>query len=184
MRIKIFSKPLLTLLVILGSFNACDVNRLDTPPLDLTEESYLTLETEYNQLLYNAYAKMTDWYWFAAQDYKHAMYFLPADDITEPNGAYSTWESFNNLNSSDSWVRDFYRATYELIQRANVVIEKTSTADRTQFEDPSFLDNQLGEGYFLRAFAFFKLFNMYGTAPIVLQRLDIQTLHQPRTTGT
>jgi starch-binding outer membrane protein, SusD/RagB family len=184
MRMKIFSKPLLTSLVILTSFTACDVNKLDTPPVELTEDSYLTLETEYDQLLYNAYAKMTDWYWFAAQDYKHAMYFLPGDDITEPNGAYVTWESFNNLNSNDPWVSDFFRATYELIQRANVIIEKTSTADRTIFEDPSFLDQQQGEGYFLRALAFFKLYNMYGTAPIVLKRLDIETLHQPRSTGT
>jgi starch-binding outer membrane protein, SusD/RagB family len=184
MRMKIFSKPLLTSLVILTSFNACDVNKLDTPPVELTEDSYLTLETEYNQLLYNAYAKMTDWYWFAAQDYKHAMYFLPGDDITEVNGAYITWESFANLNSSDPWVSDFFRATYELVQRANVIIEKTSTADRTLFEDPSFLDAQLGEGYFLRALAFFKLYNMYGTAPLVLERLDIETLHQPRSTGT
>src|SRR5687768_9239778 len=109
MRMKIFSKPLLTSLVILTSFNACDMNKLDTPPVELTEDSYLTLETEYNQLLYNAYAKMTDWYWFAAQDYKHAMYFLPGDDITEVNGAYITWESFANLNSSDPWVSDFFR---------------------------------------------------------------------------
>ena len=38
MRMKILSKPLLTSLVVLASFNACDVNRLDTPPLDLTED--------------------------------------------------------------------------------------------------------------------------------------------------
>lgn len=184
MKVRIFGKYMLTSAVVLASFNACNVDKLDTPPLDLTEDSYLTLQTEYNQLLYNAYAKMTDWYWFAAQNYKHAMYFLPGDDITEPNGAYVRWESFSNLNSGDDWVRDFYRATYELIQRTNVIIEKTSTADRTIFEDPSFLDQQHGEALFLRALAYFKLYNMYGTAPLVTVRLDTETLHQPRTSGT
>ncbi len=184
MKIKIFSKYALTAAVTLTTINACNVDKLDTPPLGLTEDSYLTLKTEYDQMIYNAYAKMTDWYWFAAQDYKHAMYFLPGDDITEPNGAYVRWESFSNLTSTDAWVADFYRATYEMIQRANVVIEKTSTADRTIFEDPSFLDQEQGEALFLRALANFKLFNMYGTAPLITKRLDTETLHQPRSTGT
>jgi starch-binding outer membrane protein, SusD/RagB family len=184
MRIKIFSKCVLTSVVVLTSFNACDVDKLDTPPLDLTEETYLTLETEYNQLLYNAYAKMTDWYWFAQQNYKHAMYFLPGDDITEANGAYSKWESFNNINSGDDWVRDFFRSTYEMIQRTNVIIEKTTEADRTLFEDPTFLDNQHGEALFLRALAFFKLYNMYGTAPVITSRLGIENMHQPLSSGT
>jgi starch-binding outer membrane protein, SusD/RagB family len=184
MKTKIKNRFFLTILIVIASITACDVHRLDSEPLGLTEDSYLTLESQYNELLYNAYAKMTDWYWFAAQNYRHAMYFLPGDDITESNGVYARWEAFNNITSSDSWVQYFFTATYQLIQRTNVIIEKTTEADRSQFDDPTFLDYHKGEALFLRALANFKLYNMYGTAPLVIERLDTETLHQPRTTGT
>lgn len=184
MKTNIKNRYLLTALLVIVSMNACDVNRLESEPLGLTEDTYLTLESQYNELIYNAYAKMTDWYWFAAQNYRHAMYFLPGDDITEANGAYAMWESFNNINSGEGWVSYFFTATYQMIQRANTIIEKTTAADRTIFEDPTFLDHLKGEALFLRALANFKLYNMYGTAPVVTERLTTETLHQPRSTGT
>jgi starch-binding outer membrane protein, SusD/RagB family len=181
---SIFLKSLFTAVIVVFSFNACDISRLDSPPLGLTEESYFTLQSEYEQALYNAYAKMTDWYWFRAQSFLQPMYFLPGDDITEENGVYGTWEIFNNINPTDGRISYFWRATYELIQRTNVVIEKTSQADPTQFDDPSFLDIHRGEALFLRALANFKLYNMFGTAPVVTERLNVETLHQPKSEGT
>lgn len=182
---KLFIKRyLLTAIIIVFSFNACDVTRLDSPPLGLTEESYFTLQSEFEQALYNAYAKMTDWYWFRAQNYLHPMYYLPGDDITEINGVYGTWEIFNNLNPTNGQIAYFWRATYELIQRTNVVIQKTTDADQSLFDDPSFLDVHRGEALFLRALAFFKLYNMFGTAPVITERLGVETLHQPRSQGT
>jgi starch-binding outer membrane protein, SusD/RagB family len=170
-------------LVVL-SFAACDLNRLDTPPLSLTEETFLTRESEYNELLFNAYAKMTDWYWFAANNPKHAVLFLPGDDVTEPQGRYAMWESFNNINPTEGFVRDFYRSTYEMIQRANTVVEKTAEGDPGVSSDPQFLTRIKGEGHFLRALAYFKLFNMFGAVPLITERLNIETIHQPRSTGT
>ena len=181
---KIFFKGLFTVLITVFSFTSCDVTRLDSPPLGLTEESYFTLQSEYEQVLYNAYAKMTDWYWFRAQSFLQPMYYLPGDDITEENGVYGTWEIFNNINPTDGRISYFWRATYELIQRTNVVIEKTSQADPAQFDDPSFLDINRGEALFLRALANFKLYNMFGTAPLVTERLSVETLHQPKSEGT
>ena len=51
---------LLTAFITIFSFNACDKDRLDSPPLGLTEDSYFTLQSEFEQVLYNGYAKMTD----------------------------------------------------------------------------------------------------------------------------
>ncbi|HEY9486770.1 MAG TPA: RagB/SusD family nutrient uptake outer membrane protein, partial [Chryseosolibacter sp.] len=182
---KLFNKRfLLTATITIFSFNACDVERLDSPPLGLTEDSYFTLKSQYEQVLYSAYAKMTDWYWFHAQDFSQPMSFLPGDDITEDNGAFATWEIFNNLNSSNGMVRYFFNSTYELLQRTNVVIEKTTNADESLFEDPSFLDVHRGEALFLRALANFKLYNMFGTAPLVIARLKSETMHQPKSEGT
>lgn len=175
---------LLTALITIFSFNACDKDRLDSPPLGLTEDSYFTLKSEFEQVLYNGYAKMTDWYWFRAQGFLQPMYFLQGDDITEEDGVFDTWEIFNNINSTNGRVNYFWNSTYELIQRTNVVIEKTTLADPSLFEDPSFLDIHRGEALFLRALANFKLFNMFGTAPVISARLNPETLHQPRSEST
>ena len=181
---KLFSRTILTALVTVFSFNACNIERVDSPPLGLTEDSYFTLQSEFEQVLYNAYAKMTDWYWFRAQSFLQPMYFLPGDDITEENGVYGTWEIFNNVNPTDGRISYFWRATYELIQRTNVVIEKTTNADPSLFDDPSFLAIHRGEALFLRSLANFKLFNMFGSAPVITERLGVETLHQPKSEGT
>lgn len=175
---------LLTACITIFSFNACDVSRLDSPPQGLTEDSYFTLQSQFEQVLYNGYAKMTDWYWFHAQGYIQPMSFLQGDDITEEDGVYDTWEKFNNINSTNGDVNYFWTSAYELIQRTNVVIQKTIAADPSLFRDPSFLDIQRGEALFLRSLANFKLFNMFGTAPLVTERLTTETLHQPKSEGT
>src|SRR5690606_18049803 len=105
------------------------------------------------------YAKMTDWYWFRSQGFLQPMYHLPGDDITENNGVFSTWEIFNNINPTEGRLSYFWNSTYEMIQRTNVVIEKTQAADPSEFDNPEFLDLHRGEALFLRALAFFKLFN-------------------------
>lgn len=184
MKRNIKNRYLLTALLLVVSFNACDVDRLETPAVGYTEDNFPTEASHYNELIYNAYAKMTDWYWFASQNYRHAMFFLPGDDITETDGVYATWESFNNINSTHDWISYIFTSTYQMIQRANVVIEKTTAADPGLFEDPAFLDHRKGEALFLRALANFKLYNMFGTAPLVAERLTNENLHQPRSTGT
>ena len=182
---KLFTKRyLLTAALAIFSFSACDVDRLDSPPLGLIEENYFTLESQYNEVLYSAYAKMTDWFWFHAQDISYPLFILQGDDITETAGRFPEWETFSNLNSTDGKVRYYFNATYELIQRANVVIEKTGAADRSLFRDPSFLDTQHGEGLFIRALANFYLYNMFGTAPLITERLNVETMHQPKSEGT
>jgi hypothetical protein len=181
---NIFIKSVLTAFITAFSFNACNIERVDSPPLGLTEDSYFTLQSEFEQVLYNAYAKMTDWYWFRAQSFLQPIYYLPGDDITEENGVYGTWEIFNNINPTDGRISYFWRSTYEMIQRTNVVIEKTTEADPSLFDDPSFLDIHRGEALFLRALGNFKLFNMFGTAPVITERLGVESIHQPRSQGT
>ncbi len=184
MKKSLIYKFSLTIVITVFSLNSCDVDRLDSPPLGLIEENYFTLESQYNEVLYAAYGKMTDWFWFHAQDFSYPMFILPGDDITETNGVFASFEIFNNLNSTNGLVRYFFNSTYELIQRANVVIEATEKGDRSLFRDPSFMDNQHGEGLFLRALANYYLYNMFGTAPLVTERLVLETMHQPKSQGT
>jgi hypothetical protein len=172
-----------TVCALLLAVSSCDISRLDTPSIALTELDYFKDRNDFEQALFHGYSKMTDWYWFRAQNFIHPMLFLPGDDITESQ-AFQTWEQFNNLNPTNDYVTYFYTSTYQMIQRVNVVVEKVDVANPTEFPDPSFLPIVKGEALFLRALANFKLWNMYGTAPVITERLSTVNMNQPRSTGT
>jgi hypothetical protein len=178
-----FNTKTLILLATFFSLLACDRSRLDTPPLQLTEDAYFSSDAEFSLALMNAYAKMTDWYWYRGNDILHRMYHLPGDDITEESGSFSTFELFSGITTTNSHVEYFFDKTYELLQRANLIIEKADEADRSAFEDPTFIDRNKGEALFLRALANFKLFNMFGTAPLITKRLSSDNTNTPRTEG-
>ncbi len=186
MRTPFHTKVFFTLLALaVASIYACDRDRLDTPPLGVTEENFFQNRNDYQLAVFNVYAKMTDWYWFRAQSFLQRMYYLPGDDITTVDDNFATWELFAGINPNDQNFNEyFWDKTYELIQRANVVIEKTTEADPAKFEDPSFLPHFKGEALFLRALANFKLFNMYGTAPLITTRLTNENTNTPRSEGT
>lgn len=180
---KVMKHYLTTIFIVFAAITSCDISRLDTPSIALTELDYFKDRSDFDQALFHGYSKMTDWYWFRGQNFIHPMLFLPGDDITEDQ-AFQTWEQFNNLNSTNDYVTYFYTSTYQMIQRVNVVIEKVDAANPTEFPDPSFLPVVKGEALFLRALAYFKLFNMYGTSPVITERLTTTTMNQPRSSGT
>ena len=183
--INIFTRRTLIILTFIGGVLACDVSRLDTPPLGLTEETYFTSADEYRLALLNAYAKMTDWYWYhgGSGAILHRLWHLPGDDITEEAGSFSTFELFSGITPTNGFVEEFFDKTYEMVQRVNLIIEKTGEADPSEFEDPSFLNYNRGEALFLRALAYFKLYNMYGTAPLITERLSSDNTNTPRSEG-
>lgn len=178
-------KRLLLFGMILLGVMSCDISRLDTPPLGLTEDAYFSSESEFRLAMMNAYAKMTDWYWFhgGSGNILHRMYHLPGDDITEESGSYATFEIFSGITPTNGYVTDFFDKSYEMIQRVNLLIEKTGEADRSEFDDPAFIDHNRGEALFLRALVYFKLYNMFGTAPLITERLSSNNTNTPRSEG-
>jgi hypothetical protein len=70
------------------------------------------------------------------------------------------------LNPSDGKLNQFFKSSYILIGRANKVLEKLTTASPGVFTTPGFKDNIRGEALFLRAYAHFMLWNVFGTAPL------------------
>ncbi|WP_198664753.1 RagB/SusD family nutrient uptake outer membrane protein [Lewinella sp. IMCC34191] len=169
------------------TFYACDPERVETPPLGVTEDSYFSTELEFERALFNAYAKMTDWYWFGggstATPNMAPVFHLMGDDITEASGPYGRWELFSGISPSDGRVAYMWEKTYELLQRSNLVIQKTEQAEPENFDDPSFLEVHRGEALFLRSLANFMLFNLYGTAPNINERLTSENTDQPRSQG-
>lgn len=79
-------------------------------------------------------------------------------------GEAAQFESYT-IESTNGIVADYYRSMYEVIFRANTVIENLDVAEgkRGQFE---------GEAKFARAYAYFNLVRLYGDVPLIDRVID------------
>lgn len=75
------------------------------------------------------------------------------------------WNSYSsNLNSQTAHARDIWDNMYGNINSANIVIENVPK----YYGGGTDKDTRLGEGYFMRAFDYFKLVKQYGGVPLKL----------------
>jgi starch-binding outer membrane protein, SusD/RagB family len=171
----------MALALVLLSFGACK-ERLDLQPLTDTEASYFTEEVHFERAILGVYAKMSDWYWYNNNNIIHSMWHLPGDDITT-NGNYP-FEVFVTLQPGVGELNTYFRTAYQLIARANVVIQKIGEENGV-ITTPGLKNAILGEAYFLRAHAYFNLWNFYGTSPLVTERIQTQDkIQTPSSSGT
>ncbi|MDX2286937.1 MAG: RagB/SusD family nutrient uptake outer membrane protein [Bacteroidia bacterium] len=175
-------KYMLALLLTLLTQQACkDADFLDVEPAFLTEENYFLNEEEFERSVRGVYAKMTDWYWFGNNSPLSPMWQLPGDDLTTLGDM--PHEIFATLNSGEDRLSRYYKSTYELINRANVVLEKN--APSTVYKDLSLKNYHRGEALFLRGLAYYNLWNLFGTSPLVTERTKtIEQSTSPGTSGT
>ncbi len=165
-------KSILTIALIVGGVialnNGCkDNDILDVKPGFLTEESYFQDESEFDRSVRGIYAKLTDLYWFRNNDPIVGIWQLPGDDITTLGDVPQ--EIFATLNSGNGWLNGYYKSLYEMINRANVVLEKN--ADSKVYTSETTKKAHRGEALFLRGFAYYRLWNTFGTSPIALERV-------------
>ena len=182
--IKIFKSLLLTLL-FLSPFSACDKSHLDLQPKSETEASFFKDDYQFFRAIVGTYAKLTDIYWFNNNNPSHWVWMLPGDDLTT-NGNNST-ESFAGIIVSEGRFNDIWIAYFRIISRANVILEKIALAP----EDPSVnittetTEKIKGEALFLRSLMYYKLWNLWGTAPLINTRIkDLGSSKTPSSKDT
>ncbi|GAB2775880.1 RagB/SusD family nutrient uptake outer membrane protein [Rhabdobacter roseus] len=156
---------------------SCDPTLVDEPTLSPTEVSYFSNVVEFRSQLTSVYATLYDDYHFAATGYNGwvaSTWLLPGDDLTESLGIRTSVELFDGtLNPNNAQLRSQFTSCYKLIARANVAIEKTRTVDYSGFpEGVEEIARMEGEALFLRGYAYFKLFNIFGSVPLVIKRLQ------------
>jgi len=187
-KMKSFKLMLVGIVVLLIS-TSCNEEVIDLNPLGApTEGTYFQTEEHFNAAVLGVYQKMSFYYaWNVGapgSDHIHAVWLLPSDDLTNPGG--NSKEIFASLNGGDGELANFYRWTYQLIARANSVLEKLEENRDFAYDADSDMDDyHQGEALFLRAYANFLLWNTYGTAPLSAAR--IRTLDEaeiPNSTGT
>ncbi|WP_339864468.1 RagB/SusD family nutrient uptake outer membrane protein [uncultured Algoriphagus sp.] len=178
-------KYYLTIGVLAFSISSCDKDRIDAQPLTVTENDFFTNNVEFDLTVFSAYATLTDYYFFRGNNFLHEIYHMRGDDITEDRGNRAAFELFAGLTSSNNKVTYYYERTYRMIQRCNVIIEKSETIDTSGFEDPARVQVNRGEALFLRGLAYFNLYNLYGKAPLVTERIsERDKVNTPPSEGT
>jgi hypothetical protein len=89
-----------------------------------------------------------------------------ADDLNYTGNTADMTGFYNNAINSGNFIlyRDFWRTPYETIYHANICIEslQNSTAITTTLKT-----QLLGESYFIRAFCYYYLVNLFGDVPLL-----------------
>jgi hypothetical protein len=109
---------------------------------------------------------------------------LPSDDLT--TRATYAHENFSGLNGSNGQLNLYYNWAYQLIARANTVLQKIEeNGDFAYSKQPELKNYHKGEALFLRAYMYFNLWNVFGTAPLVIQRItNLSNAYPPNSQGT
>src|SRR5688572_12037621 len=79
------------------------------------------------------------------------------------------------INNDDGVIRSTWRNYYNIINRANVMLDEIETADASAVTNK---DRHIGEAKFLRAFAYFNLVRIFGDVPMVTKPTGIGESYQ------
>ncbi len=183
MKRNIFIKALSVILTV-SLVLSCSQDSLDLNPINDTEASYFTEELHFKNAVFGAYAKLSDLYWYNANNPIHMFWLLPGDDLTTVGDI--PFEVFGTLNSSNGEVSKYYQTLYQVVARANVALDKLNDPDISSVITTAGLkDNLKGEALFLRAYAYMQLWNYFGTAPLVAERIKTSDgITPPSSVGT
>jgi hypothetical protein len=165
---------------------SCNEETIELLPIGNTEASYFQNESQMEEAIMGVYQKNGFFYMFGGGQNNNTapIFHLPGDDLTTP--ANYAQENFSGLNGGNGQLSGFYNYSYQLIARANIMLEKIE--DNGEFaytRQPELRDYHKGEALFLRAYMYMQLWNVYGTAPLVTERItNISNAYPPNSEGT
>ena len=174
-------------IVSMGMLVSC-YDGLDIKPAIETEEEYFESETKIQNGVGAVYAALTHIY--GASDVNNrgvAIYMLAGDDLKpRDRSSEAPFEAFAGLNSSNGAVERFWKNLYWMVYRANFMLEKIEEpAVKAVYETDKLYEYNRGELLFLRAWAFSKLWDYYGKAPLQSKRIHtIEEAYLPPSAGT
>src|SRR5687767_10181519 len=117
--IKYYGILLITAMTISIS---CNKDHIDLAPFNVTEADYFKTETHFTKAVFGIYAKQSDWYWYSAGGSLIPVTYLPGDDVTTTGN--EAFEQFGQIQPSDGSISYYYSVSYQLIGRANLVLQK------------------------------------------------------------
>lgn len=170
-------------------FNSCKKSSLDLVDPDITESDFFKTQDDFFRATMGAYAKITDLYWFNNNNALHGSWLLPGDEITVgADGGHDDnygFDQFVQITPGKGAISDIWTTMYQIINRTTIILNKCDEAAATVFTDPSMKDYIKGEALFLRSWSYIKLWNLYGTAPLITTRItDFGKVKTPNSKGT
>ena len=152
-------------------FHSCDDNDLEVEISSPVQEQYFKESTlSYSEAVIGIYQKLMFLYLYNGNIINHDLFLFQDDDLTTDK--FAPFESFSPINSGNGSINRFYSVGYQLINRANVVIENIETNGPVVFaKDLELKDWIEGEARFLRAYMYFRLADYLGTPPLVEKQI-------------
>ncbi len=174
----IYKKCLLLAAIPILMFSSCSEDVLKETPLD-----FLAPTNAYNtvpgiqQGISGLYLKVrTSWYNEGGQHEISIMLGGLGTDVAfhgeDPNATGFLCNYKTYLTSANTNMRNFWTFNYELIQRANVLIESINAADAEIWTNDTQKNAYLAEAMFFRAYAYRILVSYYGDVPLVTEAIN------------
>lgn len=174
--------------IIMGLISSCSEDTINLEPVGAVESGFFKTENDMDMAVKGIYQKLCFFYTYPGNqnNFVQQIFWLPSDDMMSKSPSSFPADNFDGISSGYYPIDLFYTFSYQLIARANVVLEKIeSGGDAIYTKDPSLKDKHKGEALFLRSYTYFLLWNIFGTAPIVNNRItDIQDMYPPNSQGT
>ncbi|MEP7280327.1 MAG: RagB/SusD family nutrient uptake outer membrane protein [Bacteroidota bacterium] len=182
---KIYFKAIVVLLIVI-TYVACNTKILDVPYALPSEATSFKIEGDFQAATIGVYAVVTDFYSSSSitggGSYNGEARLLPSDDLTLGDGR--ALETFSGLNPGNSKISQNYASAYIMSTRANTLLQKLSIAPDNIFASVAAKNTYKGEALFLRAWAHYMLWNLFGTAPLdTVRALSNDQLLPKSTTG-
>lgn len=162
------SYRLLIAIIFIASLSACEkFVVIDPPGTSLTGESIFQDEATATAAMLNIYVDMqrTEERPFGGERSLSWMSGLMADEFQSYFNDNRAEFADNRINPENTMVQQQWRAFYESIYAANIILEKVSYSANLS---PSFRDGMEGEARFVRALMYFYLVNFWENVPLVL----------------
>jgi len=172
------------IIVSIIGINSCSEDTINLEPIGDSEASFFQNEDQMTQGVLGVYQKLNFFYQWGNDRVLHRIWLLPSDDLTNPGGDGT--EIFSSLNGTNGQLSSYFNFSYQLIARANTMLQKISENGEVAYEEGSDLPAwHKGECLFLRAWMYFRLWNVYGTAPLVTERItELSNAFPPSSQGT
>jgi hypothetical protein len=160
--------------ILLLIFPSCSEDVLDETPLDFLapENAYLTLPGIKQGITGLHFSTRQRWFYGTNQPVIAVMRGLGTDVAfhgEDPNSNMFLCNYLTNLTSSNTDYRNIWIWKYELIQRANVLIDGINNSDIAIWTSEAQKNAYLAEAMFFRAYAYRILVSFYGDVPLVTE---------------
>ncbi|HUX58577.1 MAG TPA: RagB/SusD family nutrient uptake outer membrane protein [Bacteroidales bacterium] len=169
---QLSKKYLLLAGILFLVFSSCSEDILKETPLDFLapDNAYNTLPGIQQGITGLHYSVRSNWFYGGQQDAGSIMKGIGSDVAfhgEDPNSTRFLCNYLNYLTSENNYISYFWTWQYELIQRANVLIDGIENSDEAIWSSEVQKKAYLAEARFFRAFAYRILVSFYGDVPLV-----------------